>query len=605
MLPEGATTPSDHLPLKPQHLAIPTPNQSPQGSLPSDEQQQQQQQQAVDATMKKQQSAPSLGRGLPYGESTHGGISSPMPLATSERKTTLPPNFFTQSSPPPPISPLSSFGAPDSATSPTLRLATSGISSPVLSPSSSAPTSPATPPPPSSPLVSSPQSNQITVPVKQRRHRRSFSMDRDLRKKLQHMKMTPTLQQETACSEDDDDNDDDGDYDDEGGGCSEYTTDEDTEPNNNTPHHQRNRRSTSAKAMARRANSMRKPLGRHKLSLNNFHLEKTVGTGSFGRVHLAQGRTTGRFYAIKALRKQELVDRRQVEHANNERVILRSVDHPFVVKLWDTFQDDTHVFFVMDYAPGGELFRILRKNKSFSESTARFYAAEVLLAIEYLHHLDIAYRDIKPENILLDAQGHIKLADFGFSKKVTDLTWTVCGTPDYLAPEIIRSQGYTKAVDWWSFGILIYEMVMGEAPFQAENPVDKYQMILDCNVTYLPNRMSDDLVDLLQHLLNVKPTERFGNLKDGADDIKRHSWFKKMDFVKLSKCQVKPPYIPQVKHAGDTSCFQAYSEPSTPYGSIMGDNTDDDDDVDTAAKDLEANALTKNQDSVGDPFSGF
>ncbi|ORZ20694.1 kinase-like domain-containing protein [Absidia repens] len=419
-------------------------------------------------------------------------------------------------------------------------------------------------------------------------------MNRDLRKKLQHMKMTPTLQQEAGPSEDDDDDDA---YDDsDGGGCSEYTTDEDTEPisgssssnhNNITPQ----RRLTSAKTMARRANSMRKPLGRHKLSLNNFILEKTVGTGSFGRVHLAQGRTTGRFYAIKALRKQELVDRRQVEHANNERVILRSVDHPFVVKLWDTFQDDTHVFFVMDYAPGGELFRILRKNKSFSESTARFYAAEVLLAIEYLHHLDIAYRDIKPENILLDAQGHIKLADFGFSKKVTDLTWTVCGTPDYLAPEIIRSQGYTKAVDWWSFGILIYEMVMGEAPFQAENPVDKYQMILDCNVTYLPNRMSDDL-----------PTERFGNLKDGADDIKRHPWFKKMDFVKLSKCQVKPPYIPQVKHAGDTSCFQAYSEPSTPYGSIMGDNTDDDDDI---ANDLEANTLTKNQDSVGDPFSGF
>jgi protein kinase A len=142
-------------------------------------------------------------------------------------------------------------------------------------------------------------------------------MDRDIRKKLQQMKMTST----------------------------------DEPPQ------------TIATNKAKRANSMQKPLGRHKLSLNNFILEKTVGTGSFGRVHLAQGRTTGRFYAIKALRKQELVDKRQVEHANNERVILRSVDHPFVVKLWDTFQDDGHVFFVMDYVPGGELFRILRKNK--------------------------------------------------------------------------------------------------------------------------------------------------------------------------------------------------------------------------------------------------
>ncbi|ORZ12206.1 kinase-like domain-containing protein [Absidia repens] len=343
---------------------------------------------------------------------------------------------------------------------------------------------------------------------------------------------------------------------------------------------------------------MQKPLGRHRLTLNNFILEKTVGTGSFGRVHLAQGRRTGQFYAIKALRKQHLVDRRQVEHANNERVILRSVDHPFVVKLWDTFQDDAHVFFVMDYAPGGELFRILRKNKSFSESTARFYAAEVLLAIEYLHHLDIAYRDIKPENILLDAQGHVKLADFGFSKKVTDLTWTVCGTPDYLAPEIIRAQGYTKAVDWWSFGVLIYEMVIGVAPFRAANPVDKYQMILDCNIKYFPDKMTNGLVDLLQHLLKVSPEERYGNLKDGAKDIKYHTWFKKMDFEKLVKCQVKPPYIPDVKHAGDTSCFQTYTEPTTPYGSIIGDYTDDDDDdfSDTGARD---------QASVGDPFAGF
>ncbi|KAI8334196.1 kinase-like domain-containing protein [Chlamydoabsidia padenii] len=359
-----------------------------------------------------------------------------------------------------------------------------------------------------------------------------------------------------------------------------------------------------------RANSMTKPLGRHKLSLNHFILEKTVGTGSFGRVHLAQGRTTGRFYAIKALRKQELVDRRQVEHANNERVILRSVDHPFVVKLWDTFQDEGHVFFVMSYVPGGELFRILRKNKSFSESAARFYAAEVLLAIDYLHSLDIAYRDIKPENILLDAEGHVKLADFGFSKKVTDLTWTVCGTPDYLAPEIIRSQGYTKAVDWWSFGVLIYEMVMGEAPFQAENPVDKYQMILDGNIKFLPNRLSNELVDLLGHLLKVKPTERYGNLKDGVDDIKYHAWFKKMDFIKLALGQITPPYIPDVKHAGDTSCFQNYSEyPNTPYGSILGDDDDDDDDDKNNNSSNVYQRLKQQQQqqksTTKDPFSGF
>jgi protein kinase A len=156
-----------------------------------------------------------------------------------------------------------------------------------------------------------------------------------------------------------------------------------------------------------------------------------------------------------------LVSRRQVEHAHNERDILGSVSHPFLVKLWGTFQSETHVFLVTDYVPGGELFRIIRKYKKLNGEAAKFYAAEVLLAIEHLHANDIAYRDLKPENILIDHRGHVKLTDFGFAKRVPDMTWTVCGTPDYLAPEIIRSQGYTKAVDWWSLGVLIYEMLTG------------------------------------------------------------------------------------------------------------------------------------------------
>lgn len=198
-----------------------------------------------------------------------------------------------------------------------------------------------------------------------------------------------------------------------------------------------------------------------RLTLEDFDIKQTVGTGSFARVHLAQSKVNGKHYAIKAINKKDLVSRRQVEHAQNERYILGSVSHPFIVKLWGTFQSESHVFLVMDYIPGGELFRQIRTKKGFSEEHAKFYAAEVMLALEYLHTRDIAYRDLKPENILIDHQGHIKLTDFGFAKKVTDITWTVCGTPDYLAPEIIRSQGYTKAVDWWSLGVLIYEMLTG------------------------------------------------------------------------------------------------------------------------------------------------
>lgn len=197
------------------------------------------------------------------------------------------------------------------------------------------------------------------------------------------------------------------------------------------------------------------------MSLDDFDIKQTVGTGSFARVHLAKSKINQKYYAIKAIDKKDLVTRRQLAHAQNERLILSSVSHPFVVKLWGTFQSESHVFLVMDYISGGELFRMIRKQKKFTEEQAKFYAAEVVLALEYLHSIDIAYRDIKPENILIDQRGHVKLTDFGFAKTVPHKTWTVCGTPDYLAPEIIRSKGYTKAVDWWGLGVLIFEMLTG------------------------------------------------------------------------------------------------------------------------------------------------
>ncbi|CEP17851.1 hypothetical protein [Parasitella parasitica] len=302
----------------------------------------------------------------------------------------------------------------------------------------------------------------------------------------------------------------------------------------------------------------------HRLSLNDFLIKQTVGTGSSARVHLAQSKVNGKYYAIKALSKKSLVTKCQVEHANNERDVLGSVSHPFLVKLWGSFQSETHVFLVMDYIPGGELFRRLRKEKKFPEDEARFYAAEVVLAIEYLHGVDIAYRDLKPENILIDRQGHIKITDFGFAKMVVDRTWTVCGTPDYLAPEIIRSQGYTKAVDWWSLGILIYEMLTGSPPFTSKNPVDQYQKILECDISF-PSYMGSDSIDLLQNLLKLNPLERYGNLKDGANDIKHHAWFKNVDFDQVLARKLAPPFIPDIKFDGDTRCFSYYEEMQLPY----------------------------------------
>ncbi|KAI8073690.1 kinase-like domain-containing protein [Thamnidium elegans] len=323
--------------------------------------------------------------------------------------------------------------------------------------------------------------------------------------------------------------------------------------------------STHAVPRTKAAKDKQRRRQHRKLRLDDFILKRTVGTGSFGRVHLAQSKVNGKHYAIKALDKYDVVRLKQVEHINNEPTILRDVSHPFLVNLWDAFQDDTHLFMVMDYVPGGELFSILRKQKKFSEQAAKFYAAEIVLALSYLHENGIVYRDLKPENILIDARGHVKLTDFGFAKRVDNVTWTVCGTPDYLAPEIILSKGYTKTVDWWGLGVLIFEMVVGRAPFLDKNPVNLYQKILECRVDWSED-ISPDLKDLLQNLLTCDLEARYG-----SEQVMKHTWFDDLAFDQVLRRKVKPPYIPKVKDDGDTTCFAKYKEPSHLYGNVRGD----------------------------------
>lgn len=211
-----------------------------------------------------------------------------------------------------------------------------------------------------------------------------------------------------------------------------------------------------------------------KYSLTDFTLKRTLGTGSFGRVHLVQSNHNQRFYAVKVLKKAQVVKMKQVEHTIDERKMLQKVKHAFLVTLWGTFQDSKNLYMVMDFVEGGELFSLLRKSqvseldyfeyyyqsytlieylysrheKRFPNPVAKFYAAEVTLALDYLHAQGIIYRDLKPENLLLDRHGHLKITDFGFAKEVPDITWTLCGTPDYLAPEVVASKGYNKSVDW-------------------------------------------------------------------------------------------------------------------------------------------------------------
>ncbi len=263
---------------------------------------------------------------------------------------------------------------------------------------------------------------------------------------------------------------------------------------------------------------------------------------------------------MKILRKHDVIRLKQVEHIMNEKNVLQQLDHPFIVKLYKTFQDEHHLFIIMEYVVGGELFSHLRKVGKFPNDVAKFYAAEIVLAIEYLHTKDIAYRDLKPENVLLDSKGHVKLTDFGFAKKVVDRTWTLCGTPEYLAPEIIQSKGHGKAVDWWALGILIYEMLVGYPPFFDDVPFKIYEKILSGKIEF-PRFMDASAKDLIRKLLALDKTKRLGNLKNGSLDVKRHKWFKGVDWNDLFNKVIPSPIPVKISFEGDSRYYENYPEP--------------------------------------------
>ncbi|ODV60668.1 cAMP-dependent protein kinase [Ascoidea rubescens DSM 1968] len=312
-------------------------------------------------------------------------------------------------------------------------------------------------------------------------------------------------------------------------------------------------------------------ISKGKYNLTDFQIMRTLGTGSFGRVHLVRSIHNGRYYAIKVLKKEKIIKMKQVEHTNDERRMLKLVEHPFLIRMWGTFQDSKNLFMVMDFIEGGELFSLLRRSQRFPNPVAKFYAAEVILALEYLHSFNIIYRDLKPENILLDRNGHIKITDFGFAKEVISYTWTLCGTPDYIAPEIISAKPYGKSVDWWSLGILIFEMLSGYTPFYSKTPIKTYEKILNCKINF-PSYFHINSIDLIKRLVTKDLTRRLGNLSNGVYDIKNHEWFEEVIWEKLLNKDIETPYEPPISGGiGDSSLFDFYPEEKFDYG-IKGED---------------------------------
>lgn len=311
------------------------------------------------------------------------------------------------------------------------------------------------------------------------------------------------------------------------------------------------------------------------LSIADFDVGATLGTGSFGRVRFVTHKATGSFWAIKMLKKAEVIRLQQVEHMISEKNILTHLDHPFIVRLSGTFQDAKYLYMCLEYIVGGEFFTHLRKSGRFDHNASKFYATQIILVFEYMHKDDFIYRDLKPENLLLDKSGYLKITDFGFAKKVAFKTYTLCGTPEYIAPEVLLNKGHGKGVDWWTLGILLYEMMAGQPPFVDDDPMGIYQQILAGKVIF-PRHFDKNAKSLIKKFLVADLTKRYGCLKGGADDVKKHKWFQQWDWEALVSKKIASPIVPIVAGDNDTSNFDPYPESLEDAAvPIIGGNTKD------------------------------
>ena len=302
--------------------------------------------------------------------------------------------------------------------------------------------------------------------------------------------------------------------------------------------------------------------------MDDLDIKRTLGVGAFGRVKLVKVKAKGqgdnsngaKTFALKCLSKHSVVENGLQEHVLNEKKIMEGLNHPFILKFHCAIQDNKYIYFLLEILLGGELFKSLRTETQFPENWSKFYAASVLLAFCQIHARKIAYRDLKPENLVMDTDGYLKLVDFGLAKRVDGgKTWTLCGTPDYLAPEVILNEGHDWAVDYWALGVLIFEMTAGTPPFYADDPMEIYEKILSGHVT-IPSDFSRGLSDLVKKLLRTYQSKRLGRTKGGTAAVMKHKWFSGFNWDALLNKKMPVPIEPQVKNMEDASNFDEYPE---------------------------------------------
>ncbi|RPD62183.1 hypothetical protein L226DRAFT_601084 [Lentinus tigrinus ALCF2SS1-7] len=307
----------------------------------------------------------------------------------------------------------------------------------------------------------------------------------------------------------------------------------------------------------------------YKVGLDDFNFLAVLGKGNFGKVMLAEEKKTNSLYAIKVLKKEFIIDHDEVESTWSERRVFLAAArerHPFLLGMHACFQTETRVYFVMEYVSGGDLMLHIQREQ-FSHRQAKFYASEVLLTLEYFHANGIIHRDLKLDNILLTLDGHVKVADYGLCKEEMWFgctTRTFCGTPNYMAPEILLGQRYGRAVDWWAFGVLMYEMLLGYSPFRGDDQEEIFEAILEDEPLY-PTTLPHDTVSILQKLLTRDPTGRLGSGMGDAEEIKGQPFFNDVNFDDVLNKRIPPPYLPTINGTADTSNFdeQFTNEPPT------------------------------------------